>query len=158
MVSRYVDNYREGIRRHALTNLPEYASIQNTSLLVRWVDAEAVSKARYRIARATQRETARKTARTGDAEDMEKYRDMKGGKFSLDSAEFTLDDQFEQMYFDFYGEGYNGEPAMNKPGEPYKCPCGVSMEMSMKTAPPYCPVCGRPSPIGRMIEDGYLHR
>lgn len=158
MVSRYIDNYREGIRKHSLNSLPEYASIQDTALLVRWVDAEAVNKARYAIARATQREIARNMQRSGDADDMEKYREKRGGKFSLDAAEFTLDDQFEQMYYDRYGEGYNGEPAMNKPGEPYRCPCGVSMEMTMKTAPPYCPVCHRPTPIGRMMEDGFLHR
>lgn len=157
MVSRYVDNYREGIRKHSLTNLGDYASCQDTALLVRWVDAEAVNKARYAQAHRMQRATARITSRTGDADDMEKYRATEG-RYKLDSRAFTLDDSFEQMYFDHYGEGYNGEPAMNRLGEPYKCPCGVSMEMSMKTAPPYCPVCHRPTPIGRMMEDGFLHR
>lgn len=158
MVSRYIDNYREGIRKHALSELPDYAAHQDTALLVRWVDEDVINRARFDMARRNQRATAKAMFKSGDADDMEKYREQKGGKFSLDAAEFTLDDQFEQMYFDFYGEGYNGEPAMNRLGEPYKCPCGVSMEMNMKTAPPYCPVCHRATPIGRMIEDGYLHR
>lgn len=157
MVSRIIENYREGIRKNTLLQMPDYARCQDTALLVRWVDAEALNKARYDLARRNRRATAREMARTGDADDMEKYRASKGD-YKLDSREFTLDDQFEQMYFDFYGEGYNGEPAMNRVGEPYKCPCGVSMEMSMKTAPPYCPVCHRATPIGRMMEDGYLHR
>lgn len=157
MVSRIIENYREGIRKNSLLQMPDYARCQDTALLVRWVDAEALNKARYDLARRNRRATAREMARTGDADDMEKYRASKGD-YKLDSREFTLDDQFEQMYFDFYGEGYNGEPAMNRVGEPYRCPCGVSMEMSMKTAPPYCPVCHRATPIGRMIEDGYLHR
>ncbi len=157
MVSRIIENYREGIRKNSLLQMPDYARCQDTALLVRWVDAEALNKARYDLARRNRRATAREMARTGDADDMEKYRASKGD-YKLDSREFTLDDQFEQMYFDFYGEGYNGEPAMNRVGEPYRCPCGVSMEMSMKTAPPYCPVCHRATPIGRMMEDGYLHR
>lgn len=157
MVSRIIENYREGIRKNTLLQMPDYARCQDTALLVRWVDAEALNKARYDLARRNRRATAREMARTGDADDMEKYRASKGD-YKLDSREFTLDDQFEQMYFDFYGEGYNGEPAMNRVGEPYKCPCGVSMEMNMKTAPPYCPVCHRATPIGRMMEDGYLHR
>lgn len=157
MVSRIIENYREGIRKNTLLQMPDYARCQDTALLVRWVDAEALNKARYDLARRNRRATAREMARTGDADDMEKYRASKGD-YKLDSREFTLDDQFEQMYFDFYGEGYNGEPAMNRIGEPYRCPCGVSMEMSMKTAPPYCPVCHRATPIGRMMEDGYLHR
>lgn len=157
MVSRIIENYREGIRKNTLLQMPDYARCQDTALLVRWVDAEALNKARYDLARRNRRATAREMARTGDADDMEKYRASKGD-YKLDSREFTLDDQFEQMYFDFYGEGYNGEPAMNRVGEPYRCPCGVSMEMSMKTAPPYCPVCHRATPIGRMMEDGYLHR
>lgn len=157
MVSRYVENYREGIRKHALSNMPDYARCQDTSLMVRVVDAEALSKARYRQAQLARRLTAKNAARSGDADDMERYRASKGD-YSLDSREFTLDDQFEQIYFDYFGEGYNGEPAMNRIGEPYKCPCGVSMEMSMKTAPPYCPVCHRPTPLGRMIEAGVLHR
>lgn len=157
MVSRIIENYREGIRKNSLLQMPDYARCQDTALLVRWVDAEALNKARYDLARRNRRATAREMARTGDADDMEKYRASKGD-YKLDSREFTLDDQFEQMYFDFYGEGYNGEPAMNRIGEPYRCPCGVSMEMSMKTAPPYCPVCHRATPIGRMMEDGYLHR
>lgn len=157
MVSRIIENYREGIRKNSLLQMPDYARCQDTALLVRWVDAEALNKARYDLARRNRRATAREMARSGDADDMEKYRASKGD-YKLDSREFTLDDQFEQMYFDFYGEGYNGEPAMNRIGEPYRCPCGVSMEMSMKTAPPYCPVCHRATPIGRMMEDGYLHR
>lgn len=157
MVSRIIENYREGIRKNSLLQMPDYARCQDTALLVRWVDAEALNKARYDLARRNRRATAREMARSGDADDMEKYRASKGD-YRLDSREFTLDDQFEQMYFDFYGEGYNGEPAMNRIGEPYRCPCGVSMEMSMKTAPPYCPVCHRATPIGRMMEDGYLHR
>lgn len=157
MVSRIIENYREGIRKNTLLQMPDYARCQDTALLVRWVDAEALNKARYDLARRNRRATAREMARTGDADDMEKYRASKGD-YKLDSREFTLDDQFEQMYFDFYGEGYNGEPAMNRVGEPYRCPCGVSMEMNMKTAPPYCPVCHRATPIGRMMEDGYLHR
>lgn len=157
MVSRIIENYREGIRKNSLLQMSDYARCQDTALLVRWVDAEALNKARYDLARRNRRATAREMARSGDADDMEKYRASKGD-YKLDSREFTLDDQFEQMYFDFYGEGYNGEPAMNRIGEPYRCPCGVSMEMSMKTAPPYCPVCHRATPIGRMMEDGYLHR
>lgn len=158
MVSRVIENYREGIRKYALSQLPDYVSCQDTALLVRWVDEDVLNKARFAYAHRNQRATARAMARSGDADDMEKYREMKGGRFSLDSAEFTLDDSFEKMYFDHYGEGYNGEPAMNRPGEAYKCPCGVSMEMGMKTAPPYCPVCHRPTPIGRMMEDNFLHR
>lgn len=157
MVSRYIDNYREGIRKHVLAELPGYAQCQDTALLVHWVDAEAVSKARYAIARRNERATAKQMARTGEADDMEKLRASKGD-YSLDAREFTLDDSFEKLYFDYYGEGYNGEPAMNRLGEPYRCPCGVSMEMGMKTAPPYCPVCHRATPIGRMIEDGVMHR
>lgn len=157
MVTRYVENYREGIRKDSLSRLPDYARCQDTALLVRVVDAEVVNKARYKLAHINQRATAKAMFRSGDAEDMEKYRASKGD-YKLDSREFTLDDQFEQIYFDYYGEGYNGEPAMNRLGEPYRCPCGVSMEMSMKTAPPYCPVCHRATPLGRMIEDGVLHR
>lgn len=157
MVSRYIENYREGIRKDSLSRLPDYIRCQDTSLLVRWVDAEAVSKARYAWAHKNQRATAKAMFKSGDAEDMEKYRASKGD-YKLDSREFTLDDQFEQIYFDYYGEGYNGEPAMNRLGEPYRCPCGVSMEMNMKTAPPYCPVCHHVTPLGRMMEDGVLHR
>ncbi len=158
MVSRIRENYHEAIRKDFANDLSYNARILDTPLILRHADAEAINKARFNYFRIMEEEAKRMTQSTGDADDMEKCRASKGD-YKLDCREFSLHSNFEQEYYNFYGHGYNGSPVVDKPGAPYKClGCGVSMEMSMKTAPEECPICHRLTPLGEMVRDGWNKR
>lgn len=157
MVSRSRENYREGLRKEFAKDLTVNARIFDSPLLLRHVDEAAVNKARLSFYDTYSRDIRKMSVSTGDYNDMEKARDTKH-ECGLDARDFGLDQQFEQEYFEFYGHGYNGSPVVDKIGAPYKCPCGVSMEMTMKAAPEYCPVCHRITPLGELVRDKWGKR
>lgn len=157
MVSRSRENYHEALRKEFCKDLAQNARILDSPLLLRHVDEDVVNKTRLSFYDTYSKEIAKTTVRTGDYDDMEKARDTKH-ECGLDSRDFALESQFEVEYFNFYGHGYNGSPVVDKLGAPYKCPCGVSMEMTMKAAPEFCPICHRITPFGELKRDKWEKR
>ena len=157
MVTRAQDSFRDGIEKYVMRDLFTNSRVVDSPLLLKHVDAEAVNKARFSLYKQQSEGIRRMTTSTEDAADMEKYRATKGD-YGLDAREWALHEYPEKFYFDYYQEGINGDPVMDAPNTPYKCPCGVSMEMNIKNMPEYCPVFHHITPIGRMIQDKIMRR
>ena len=157
MVTRAQESFRDGISKYVMRDLFTNVRVADSPLLLKHVDAEAVNKARFSLYKQESEKVQRMCSSTGDADEMEKYRATKGD-YGLDPREWALHEYPEKFYFDYYQEGINGDPVMDAPNTPYKCPCGVSMEMNIKAMPYYCPVCHHVTPLGRLAEDGVLRR
>lgn len=159
MVSRTRDALTDAMYRDFSAMRYNLARVVDTPLLLNWADETALQKAREGIIKQQQQAVYNLTNRTDDANDMQKYRDSyrRAGE-GIDCRDFDLHQSFEKLYFDCFGHGYNGSPVMNRPGEAYKCPCGVSMEMDMRLAPKYCPVCKHITPLGEIEQAGVMRR
>lgn len=161
MVSRIRETFREGIRKEfgGSLHLQDNVRICDSPLLLRWVDAEAINKARMGIFRMESRETRKAMESTGDADQTQKYRDSwKATGSGLDARDFDLDTTVEEIYFNHFQHGFNGSPVIDRPRTEYNCPCGVTMDMDMRTAPMRCPVCKRLTPVGELAEAGVMRR
>ena len=89
---------------------------------------------------------------------MERARDTQNG-YDVDARSFALEDSIEKIYFDYYGEGFDGGPVMDTPYKGnYTCPCGLKMLMGAKMLPDECPKCHRLTPMGRLKKDGVIRR
>lgn len=159
MVSRSRDALKDAMYSDFSKMRYNLARVVDTPLLLNWADETALQRAREDIIRKQQQAVYNFTNKTEDADDMQKYRDSyrKSGS-GIDCRDFDLDQSFEKIYFDYFGHGYNGSPVMNRPGEAYKCPCGVSMEMDMRLAPKYCPVCKHITPLGEIEQSRVMNR
>ena len=89
---------------------------------------------------------------------MQKARETQKWAGAVDARSFALDQSLEEIYFNYYGEGFDGGPVIDRPGASYVCPCGLKMMMEPKLLPPQCPTCGRLTPIGKLQRDGVLKR
>lgn len=146
---------REALRREYVRNLWDNARLMDSAPLLHVVDADALTKCRLSMFGQI-RDANRFIYRTGDEEDVQKARARVGG-FN-DRLEFPTEENFEKLYFDHYGEGYNGSPVPDRPGAPYRCPCGLRMSTPGIAMPDECPSCGRLTPMGEMVRDGVLRR
>lgn len=121
-------------------------------------DTDAVNRFRMDIHRQEARGIRRLVSKTEDGEDMEKYRATKGD-YRMDAREFALDDNVAVMYFNFYGENFEGGDIVDNINDGYTCPgCKIKFGMSLKTMPDRCPRCKWLTPIGRMRKDGAFRR
>lgn len=158
MANRYSEANAEDVRKTFKEDLFTDARLLDNDLICRNVDEDAVNKCRLSLYGKTRDMVKKQTVKSGDYDMMEKCRATKGD-YKLDAREFALEDSFELIYFNYYGHGYNDSPVVDRPGAPYKCPCGrVSMQMNAKTFPEFCPTCGRITPMGELIRDGVMHR
>lgn len=161
MVSRIRETYREGLRKEFGGDLHLYDNVRicDSPLLLRWVDEDVINKARLGIFKDQSRVTRRAMERTGDADQTHKYRDSwKAAGSGLDARDFDLDQTVEEIYFNHFQHGFNGSPVVDRPGTEYNCPCGVTMDMDMRTAPMRCPVCRHLTPVGELAEAGVMRR
>ena len=156
MVTRQNENFRESLRR-SMNNFADMR-VQNPYVLARHVDAEAVNKCRVRTYRDQRYAINHMADRSGDYDDMEKARATKGD-YSIDAREFSLGDNLAQLYFDFYGHGFNNSPIIDNPNDGWTCPkCGLKYKMSLKLLPDYCRRCDNLTPLGEMKRDGAFRR
>lgn len=151
MASRQNEAFREDLRKSMSTFTD--MRLLNPQTLARHVDAEAVNKCRMKIYHDQKRMINKMTSRSGDDDDMEKARSTKGD-YSMDMREFALSDNVAQIYFDFYGHGFNGSPIVDNPDDGWTCPrCGLKYKMSLKALPEYCKKCATITPLGELMRD-----
>lgn len=159
MGKRQQEAFSEALRKQYSRNIYSDVRLLDTDTLLHHVDAEEVNKHREYLSKQMSSSVRRTTERTGDAEDMERFRDTKGD-YRPDAREWPLDMTPEQVFFDYYGHGFpspsypDGSPVMDWPGAGYDCPCGfVKMRMVSTTMPHKCPKCGRITPMGMIYRD-----
>ena len=138
--------------------LYKQARLLETPLLLRHIDEDVLNKSRLDIHRRESSAVRNLTRRSGDADLMERNRDRVKG-YSQGANAFDLSESVEKLYFDKYGEGFNGSPVLDKPGTRWTCPgCGMRYDTSAKLLRDECRICNHVTPIGRLRRDGYLRR
>lgn len=156
MTSRQTETFEEDLRKAFRKDLFNDAHILDNRVLCRNVDEDAINKCRLSQYGQMRYETQRFVTKTGDQDDVEKVRDKEGNYD--DVKNLALCENVEQIYFETYGEGFDGGPVVDRPGAPYTCPCGLKMMMPAISLPLECPKCRRLTPLGRLVEDGVLRR
>lgn len=132
--------------------------LQSPALLARNVDAYEANKLRLGIAHQKERMVRRMTERSGDYDEMEKLRGTKGD-YGVDAREFALSDDIATMYFQFYGENFEGGEIVDNSEDGYTCPfCHIKYGMTLKLLPDHCLRCGHITPLGRLKKDGAFRR
>jgi hypothetical protein len=160
MVTRSQEQFRENLRK-SITY--DDMRLMNSQTLARVVDADAVSKCRVQILKDESNLIKRSINRSEEYEDMERIRDKRidlaHNENHIDHRQIGLDESIEKLYFDKYGEDFEGTPGIApKPQSMYKCPCGIKYWMPARQLPIECSKCHRLTPIGRLSRDGFLKR
>lgn len=132
--------------------------LMSPASLARWLDVEKVNRFREDIFKQQSEGVRRMTQRSGTADEMEKYRATKGD-YGVDAREFALEDNIAVIYFNFYGENFEGGEVIDNPEDGWTCPgCKLKYKMSLKTLPDRCMRCGWESPLGRLKRDDAFRR
>jgi len=122
------------------------------------VDKDALTKCRVKEFGAwNRRAKILQASESGDK--FEKYRNHYGSGYHI--AEFALGDSLEALYWEKYGEGFDGLPVPPRLGEPYTCTnirCRHHYAMPISALPLECSVCGRETPLGKLVLDGFYKR
>lgn len=162
MVNRSQEMFREALRKSITNDIFTDSRLMDTPLLLHTVDADIVTKTRLSTYGQMDRLNRHMINRTEDYTDMEKARDTRIDSSKLDNKldyrQIGLDQSLEEIYFNYYGHGANDSPVPDRPGAPYKCPCGTKMMTGWKTMPLQCPRCHRLTPAGELQRDGILKR
>lgn len=157
-INRILEANREELRKDFLSDLHICCNVMGNDVLARNVDEDAVNKCRLSQYGKIQGDVKRMVNSTEDALDMQKARDTQHWAGAVDARSFDLDQNVEKIYFDYYGENFQGGPVMDRPGMPYRCPCGLKMLMDARTLPLECPTCHRLTPVGKLQRDGVIKR
>lgn len=157
-MSRYSDEFHELLRKDVSY---DDMRIFDARSLARIADAEAVNKLRMSIYKQQSQAVYNMTLKSGTQDDMEKCKDR--GKrvcgAGPDERDFAIEDNIAAMYFNHYGENFEGGPIVDNPEDGWTCPgCHVKYWMSLKGLPDRCERCGWLSPLGRMKKDGVFRR
>lgn len=156
MTSRVTQAFEEDLRRQINRDLFTDARLMSDAALMRNVDEDALNRCRLKTFGQMRSLNKRMVERNGDDEDVEKARGRTGEYDPV--LNVPIYDDIERIYFETYGEGFNGKPVVDRPGASYTCPCGIKMMMPASSLPDRCPRCKRLTPLGRLIEDGVLRR
>lgn len=155
MTTRMEEEFEE-LLRHDFSD--DDMRIQSARMLQDWSDPERANKVRQDIYNQKRRSIERMTIRSGTADLMEKLRATKGD-YRADAREFALSDNIAEMYFNFFGENFEGGDVMDNSDEPYTCPwCKLKYGMSLKNMPDNCLRCGSLTPLGRLRKEGAFNR
>lgn len=155
VLSRASEEFREQLRKDI-----DYTDMRILSpdSLSRMADPETINKFRKDIYKQQSDGVRRMTERSGTADEMEKYRATKGD-YGICAREFALQDNIALMYFEYYGENFEGGEIMDNPNDPWECPgCHLRYGMSLKLLPDRCQRCGWLTPLGRMKKDDVFRR
>lgn len=156
MVTRIQENFKEALRKEAgnFTNI----RLLDAPLLARVADADAVNKSRLGYFRDREKLIRRFSYKSGDYEDMEEARCTKE-TYGTDARDFALEDNVAMIYFNCYGENFEGGEIIDDPDQGWTCPgCKMKYVMTLKGLPDTCKRCGWLSPLGRLKKDGFLRR
>ncbi len=153
--NRRQEEFREQLRR-SIT--PDDMRLMSEDSLARVADPEAVNRFRESIYRQQSRGVARMVRSTGEEADMEKLR-ARRGTYHADVVDMALEDNVCLIYFNTYGENFEGGSVMDDPEKGWTCPgCKIKYRTSLKSLPDRCMRCGWQSPMGRLRKDGFLRR
>ena len=162
MTNRSQDQFREALRKNITQDLFTDSRLMDTKLLLHVVDEEAVEKCRLSTYGQMRKMTNHMINRTDDYQEMEKARDTRIDVSKLDNKidyrQVGLEQNLEEIYFNYYGHGANDSPVPDRPGAPYKCECGTKFMTGWKTMPLICPKCHRITPTGELHRDGVLKK
>ena len=156
--SRAVEQNVEDIRKDANRNLDKISRVHNAPNIGRIVDAKALIKSRIRDYGAWN-DKAKVLQSSENGTTYEKYRNHYGNGYHL--GEFALGDSLEALFYKVYQEGFDGTPIPPRLGEEYTCTnirCRHQYKMPITALPLECKVCGRETPLGRLVYDGYYKR
>jgi len=148
----------EDIRKDANRNLSKISQVHNAPKIGRLVDANALIKTRITDYGAWDNR-AKILQKSENGEMYEKYRNGYGNGFH--TAEFALGQSLEALFYNVYQEGFDGTPIPPRLGEPYTCTnirCRHHYSMPITALPLECTVCGRETPLGRLVYDGHYKR
>ena len=155
MVTRSTEEFRE-LMHHSFT--PEDLRLMPASMLQRWVDPEVANRLRLDIYRQERRGVERMASKSEQGAQMEKFSATKGD-YDMCAREFALGDNLAEMYFQFYGENFEGGDIVDNVNDGWTCPgCKLKYGMSLKMLPDRCQRCGWQTPLGRMKKDGAFNR
>lgn len=155
VMSRASEEFREQLRKDTSD---DDMRILSPDLLSRVADPDKVNRFRWREYHDQSRRIGDLTRRTGDYDDMEKFRATKGD-YKIDEREFALEDNIAMIYFAFYGENFEGGEIMDNPNDGWVCPgCKLKYVMSLKGLPDRCQRCGWLTPLGRLKKDDAFRR
>lgn len=157
MTSRITQAFEEDLRREINRDLFTDARLMSDAALMRNVDEDALNKCRLSMFGQMRSLNKRVAERSGEQDDVERARDRSGGNYDPVQSVPIYDD-IERIYFETYGEGFDGKPVVDRPGASYTCPCGLRMMMVASSLPDECPRCRRLTPLGRLVADGVLRR
>jgi len=134
--------------------------LMSPASLARVADADAVAKCRVRMFRDQSRQIERMVNGTGDADDMQKARDSwRAAGTGFDVRDFALSDNVAMIYYNHYGENFEGGEIPDDQNAGWECPgCHLKYGVSLKTLPDNCKRCGWETPLGRLRRDGVLRR
>lgn len=156
MTSRITQAFEEDLRRQFSRDLFTDARLLDNKTLLRNVDEDAINRCRLSTYGQMRSLNRRMVEGTEDELDVERERGRTG---SYDQVlNVPIYDDVERIYFETYGEGFDGSPVVDRPGAPYTCPCGTKMMMVALSLPEQCPKCRRLTPLGRLVADGVLRR
>ena len=96
-----------------------------------------------------------------DTEGIERARSKYGESVDtsgrLRVAEIPADLSIESEYFNRYGHGFYGS-SPDPMHQTYQCQCGLKFGMDLGVMGETCPRCGRLTPLGRLVKDGYYRK
>ena len=156
MVTRTVETFREDLRKEISKDLFTDSRLMDNTLIRNFVDDDALNKCRLSTYGQMRRLTNDMVSKTEDEEDIERARRKVGNYSQLQNL--SLGDNIEQIYFETYGESFDGSPVVDPPKDSYTCVCGTRMMMPSMALPDECPRCRRLTPLGRLKADGVLRR
>jgi len=151
------DQFRDDLRK-SITY--DDMRLLDTKTLARVADADAVAKCRVRMFRNQSRAIERYVNSSGDDDIMQKTRDSwKAAGTGVDCRDLALSDNIALIYFNHYGENFEGGEIPDNADMGWECPCcHVKYQINLSTLPDNCLRCGWETPMGRLRRDGVLRR
>ena len=169
----YDPNYKPTKREHEIcrenmrnafggNDLWTNARLMDSEVMLRHVDEDALTKCRLSFYGKRKDAITHSYNFAEEAAIVDKTRDasVSASKLEtrLDPREIPLEESLEMVYFKTFGEDSHGNPVPDKPDGGYNCPCGLRMRMPWKVMPLECPTCRRRTPVGKLVDEGVLHR
>lgn len=157
MTTRSREHFREGLY-HSWS--ADELRIMPPWMIERFTDdPDKVNNIRMDIYRQQRQGIDRMVTRSGSQDMVEKSRAKDGRYNSGDPSDLALSDNIAEIYFNFYGENFEGGTVVDNFTDGYTCPwCKIHYQMSLKLMPEHCLRCGALTPLGRLRKDGAFNR
>lgn len=153
------EEIRKDMSKKSLT--ARASTLNSVNKIARIVDKEAIKKCRLTQLKNWEYGIQHKFNKTDQYIKYEKDRDNahrhgRTGAFHI--GDLPVGVTVEKMYYDAYGEGFDGTDIPARLGEHYECwHCHRKFMMAPAQLPLKCG-CGTETPLGRLVADGWLRR